>query len=69
MSHRGDISPEKPSEPAAAATFWLGKDGQFKVANHEFFERAEEHAEMLGESGITASVVYREDFIEKVSTE
>ena len=55
--------------PAAAATLWLDADGQFKVANHEFFESAEEHAEVLGESGITVSVVYREDFIEKVSTE
>lgn len=52
---------------AAAAVVWIGTDGQFHISNHAYFESAKERAESLEEDGLSVSVIYRSDFIEKVA--
>lgn len=52
---------------AAAAAIWIDTDGDFKIANFDYFEAADEHVEMLSESGLPAISLYREQLIEQAS--
>lgn len=53
---------------AVAAVVWIDTDGRFKVSNHDYFEQAEEYAELLGEEGIPSRVLYRKDFLRDVTS-
>ena len=53
----------------SAAVVWIDTDGKFKISGHDYFEQAEERAELLGEEGVPARVLYREDFIRKAMTD